>query len=67
MTSTTEAKYVAMMYAVKEALWLRRLLTDLGYTGKDLLPIYLYGDNQLVIGLAQSDDYHVHTKHFKLY
>ena len=44
-TSTTEAKYIAMIYAVKEALWLRQLLTDLGYTKKDLLPIYLYGDN----------------------
>jgi len=45
ITSTTEAKYVAMTYAAKEALWLRRLLTNLGYTGKDLLPIHLYGDN----------------------
>ena len=69
MTSTMEAKYVVIIYAVKEALWLRRLLTDLGYTGKDLLPIYLYGDNQPepAINLTQSDDYHARTKHFKLY
>jgi hypothetical protein len=40
-TSTTEAKYVAITYTAKEALWLRWLLIDLGYTGKDLLPIYL--------------------------
>ena len=40
-----EAKYVAMTHAIKEALWLRWLLTDLGYTRKDLLLIYLYGDN----------------------
>jgi len=45
ITSTTEAEYVAMTHAAKEALWLRRLLTNLGYTGKDLLLIYLYGDN----------------------
>jgi len=45
MTLTTEAKYVAMTHAAKEALWLRRLLTNLGYTRKDLLPIHLYGDN----------------------
>ena len=44
-TSTTEAEYVAMTHAAKEALWLRQLLTNLGYTGKDLLPIHLYGDN----------------------
>ena len=45
ITSTTEAKYIAMTHAAKEALWLRRLLTNLGYTRKDLLPIHLYGDN----------------------
>ena len=44
-TSTMEAEYVVITHTAKEALWLRRLLTDLGYTGKDLLPIYLYGDN----------------------
>ena len=56
-----------MIYAAKEALWLRQLLTDLGYTRKDLLPIYLYGDNQLAIDLTQSDNYHARTKHFELY
>ena len=66
-TSTTEAEYVAITHTAKEALWLRQLLTDLGYTGKDLLPIHLYGDNQLAINLAKSDDYHAHTKHFELY
>ena len=66
-TSTTEAEYVAMIYTVKEALWLRQLLTDLGYTEKDLLLIYLYGDNQPAINLAKSDDYHAYTKHFELY
>jgi len=56
-----------MTHAAKEALWLRRLLTDLGYTGKDLLPIYLYGDNQPAISLAKNDDYYARTKHFELY
>ena len=56
-----------MIYTVKEALQLRQLLTDLGYTEKDLLLIYLYGDNQLAINLAKSDDYYAYTKHFKLY
>ena len=66
-TSTTEAEYIAMTHAAKEALWLRQLLTDLGYTGKDLLPIHLYGDNQPAINFAKSNDYYVHTKHFELY
>ena len=43
------------------------MLTNLGYTGKDLLPIYLYGDNQPAIDLTKSDDYHARTKHFDLY
>ena len=34
-----------MTHIAKEALWLRQLLTDLGYTKKNLLPIYLYSDN----------------------
>jgi hypothetical protein len=45
-TSTTEAEYVAITYAAKEATWLHRLLTQLGYFGKDTKPIKLYGDNQ---------------------
>ena len=45
ITSTIEAEYIAMTYAAKEALWLCQLFIDLGYTGKDLLLIYLYGDN----------------------
>jgi hypothetical protein len=66
-TSTTEAKYIAITHTAKEALWLRQLLTNLGYTGKDLLLIHLYGDNQLAISLAKSDNYYARTKHFKLY
>ena len=66
-TSTTEAEYVAMTYAAKEALWLRQLFTNLGYTKKDLLPIYLYSDNQPAINFAKSDNYYMHTKHFELY
>ena len=45
ITSTIEAEYIAIMYTAKEALWLRRLLTNLGYTGKDLLLIHLYSNN----------------------
>ena len=47
-----EAEHIIIIYTVKEALWLRQLLTDLGYTKKDLLPIYLYSNNQLAINLT---------------
>jgi len=36
--STTEAEYMAMMEAMKEAIWLQRLLDDLGID-QDLLKI----------------------------
>ena len=51
-TSTIEAEYIAIIYAAKEALWLRQLLTNLGYTREDLLPIHLYSNNQPAINLT---------------
>jgi hypothetical protein len=44
-TLTTKAEYVALTYAAKKATWLYRLLTQLGYFGKDTKPIKLYSDN----------------------
>ncbi|KAI1663848.1 RVT-2 domain containing protein [Pyrenophora tritici-repentis] len=44
-TSTTEAEYVALTYAAKEATWLYRLLHQLGYNGTDTHPILIYGEN----------------------
>jgi transposase InsO family protein len=66
-TSTTEAEYVALTYAAKEAAWLQRLLHQLGYTGSDLSPIKLYGDNEPSIKLTQSDGHHERTKHVDIY
>lgn len=66
-TSTTEAEYVAMTYAAKEATWLRRLLQDLNYGGSDLLPVRLFGDNLPSINLTKSDAHHSRTKHIDLY
>jgi hypothetical protein len=45
-TSTTEAEYVALTYAAKEATWLVRLLKQVGYLGNDVYPVKLYGDNE---------------------
>jgi hypothetical protein len=44
-TSTTEAEYVGLTYAAKEATWLARLLKQVDYKGNDVRPIKLYGDN----------------------
>ena len=50
-TSTTEAEYVAQGLATKEALWLRKLLRDLG---KDVPTIKIMADNQSAIKLANN-------------
>lgn len=44
-TSTTEAEYVAITYAAKEAAWLCRLCAELGMSRKLLQPLKLYVDN----------------------
>jgi hypothetical protein len=44
-TSTTEAEYVGLTHAAKEAAWLAHLLQQIGYLRKNTRPIKLYGDN----------------------
>jgi hypothetical protein len=66
-TSTTEAKYVAMTYAAKEAAWLHRLLHQVGYVAADTHPIHLYGDNEPSIKLLTADGHHERTKHVDIY
>ena len=59
--SSTEAEYVALSTATQEAIWLRRLMVDLG---KDMdIPTTIYEDNQGAIELAKNPKYHNRTKH----
>jgi hypothetical protein len=58
--STTEAEYVAASEACKEAIWLGRLVTDLGV--KEDAPM-LHCDSQSAIQLARNPVYHSKTKH----
>ena len=58
--STTEAEYVAASEACKEAIWLGRLVTDLGI--KEQTPM-LHCDSQSAIQLARNPVYHSKTKH----
>ncbi|MCO5570715.1 hypothetical protein L7F22_024443 [Adiantum nelumboides] len=58
--STTEAEYVAASEACKKAIWLGRLMTDLGI--KEETPM-LYCDSQSAIQLARNPVYHSKTKH----
>ncbi|MCO5610375.1 hypothetical protein L7F22_064611 [Adiantum nelumboides] len=58
--STTEAEYVATSEACKEAIWLGRLVKDLGI--KEEIPM-LHCDSQSAIQLARNPVYHSKTKH----
>ena len=58
--STTEAEYIAMLEACKEAIWLARLVGDLGIFVE--VPT-LHCDSQSAIMLAKNPMFHVKTKH----
>ena len=57
---TIEAEYMAMIEAMKEAIWLQGLLDDLRID-QDLLKINC--DSMSVIYLAKNQVYHARTKH----
>ncbi|MCO5560000.1 hypothetical protein L7F22_013605 [Adiantum nelumboides] len=58
--STTEAEYVATSDACKEAIWLTRLVGDLGIVGE--IPV-LHCDSQSAIQFARNRVFHAKTKH----
>jgi hypothetical protein len=59
--SMTESEYVAAMHGIKEALWLRSLLSKVFQPIKPLTT--LFSDHQAAISLTQDHQYHVHTKY----
>ena len=60
-TSSTESEYIAIADAVREALWFRRLLSDLGLPPKR--PTTIYCDNQAAINLVNNPVHHARMKH----
>jgi Reverse transcriptase (RNA-dependent DNA polymerase)/gag-polypeptide of LTR copia-type/Integrase core domain/GAG-pre-integrase domain/Domain of unknown function (DUF4219) len=60
-TSTTEAEYVALCHAAKEAVFLRRLMSELD--NSDHEPLMINEDNQSVLAVAKNPVYHSKTKH----
>jgi hypothetical protein len=65
--SSTESEYIALTYAAKEVSWVQRLLTQVGYKGKDLMPVQLYTDNQPALNMVCKDGHHERTKHIDNY
>ena len=62
--SSTEAEYIAGAHTVKEAIWLRLLLSELG---QDMsLPTTLHIDNQSTMAIMQNPEFHKRTKHIDI-
>ncbi|GKB97018.1 retrovirus-related pol polyprotein from transposon TNT 1-94 [Tanacetum coccineum] len=61
--STTEAEYVAVAQASKEAVWLKMLLEELGHKQEK---ITLFCDNQSALYLARNPAFHSKTKHIRV-
>lgn len=59
--STTKAEFVAACKASKEAVWLQKLLYDIGHQCSD--PITLHINNQSAISLLKNQEFHRRSKH----
>ena len=62
--SSAEAEYRGLALGICEALWLRFLLQDLGYSLKQ--PIQLYCDNKAACDIAHNPVQHDRTKHVEV-
>jgi hypothetical protein len=60
-TSSTEAEYMALSNATKEAIWLKRLLAEMGFRDNSAVPIF--EDNEGAIALTKNPEFHARTKH----
>jgi len=61
--STAEAEYMAAAQAVKEALWLRKLIADIG---APLKTIQMYTDNQAALTLLKNPIASARSKHIDI-
>lgn len=57
--SSTEAEYVAMAHATKEAIWLVRFIRQF----EDLKGIIIHCDNQSAMGMAEKEGFSPRVKH----
>jgi hypothetical protein len=60
--STTEAEYMASTQATKEAIWMTKLMKELGYM-KEKKAMVIRCDNQGAISLTKNPTQHARTKH----
>jgi len=61
--STTQAEYIAFVEGVKEAMWLKGMICELGITQEC---VKIHCDSQSAIHLANHQVYHERTKHIDI-
>ena len=61
--STTESEYIAASDAAKEAVWIKKFITELGVVPSIVDPIELYCDNNGAIAQAKEPRSHQRSKH----
>ena len=64
--SSTEAEYMALTQAVKEVLWLRTLLVELGAPRHATEIATISCDNQGAIALSRNPGFHARSKHIDI-
>ena len=62
--STAEAEYISMAAAANQAIWLKKILADLGQ--KQDAPTEIFCDNKSAIAIAQNPVQHGRTKHINV-
>jgi hypothetical protein len=62
--STAEAEFIAATAAVNQAMWLRKILSDLHLDHKEATKIFV--DNQAAIAISHNPVFHGKTKHFNI-
>ena len=66
-TSSTEAEYIGLSNASREALYLIQLLHDFRLDPALYDPALLYGDNQASIALSKNPKFHERAKHIHIH
>ncbi|KAL1937681.1 hypothetical protein VTO73DRAFT_12956 [Trametes versicolor] len=64
--SSTEAEYIGITHASKEAIWLRSLLGDLVHPDFASHAVRLFSDNKSAMDLARNNAFHARTKHIAI-
>ena len=63
-TSSTQAEYQALSSAIKEAIWIRMFMKEIGFT--QTIATKIQQDNQSTIALAHNPINHGRTKHIDI-